>query len=72
MEAIIETRLRESVCLHDVLHGLRTGRGIGTAILELKTTQDLDRMYQYPLILVFLNMRKAYDTVDRGQLLTTL
>ena len=33
--------------------------------MELKLAQDLSRVYQDPLFLVFLDLRKAYDTVDR-------
>ena len=35
VEAIINTHLRASVRLHEVLHGFLTGRLTGTAILEL-------------------------------------
>ena len=72
MEAIIGTCLRASVYLHNVLHGLREGRGTGTVILELKLDQELDSMDQEPLVLVFLDLRNAYDTVDCGRLLMTL
>ena len=41
VEAIINTRLRESLRFHDVLHGLHAGKGIGTAILELNLAQEL-------------------------------
>ena len=71
MEAIINTRLRESIRLHDVLHGFHTWRGTGTAILELNLAQEIDSMDQYPLFLFFLDLHKAYNTVDRGRLLTT-
>ena len=39
VEEIIDTRLRESVILHDVLHGFRAGKVTGTEILELKLAQ---------------------------------
>ena len=41
VEAIVETRLRAIISFQDVLHGLRSGRGTGTAILELKLAQYL-------------------------------
>ena len=41
-------------------------------ILELRMPQELDSIYQVPLFLVFLNLKKSYDTVDHGILLTTL
>ena len=40
--------------------------------MELSTAQDLDSIYQDPLFLVFLDLRKAYDTLDSGRLLQTL
>ena len=51
--------------MHDVLHGFRAGRGMGTAILDLKLAQDISIIDQDPLFLVFLDLRKAYDIVDR-------
>ena len=58
--------------MHDVLHVFRAGRDTGTAILALKLAQNLSSIYQYPLFLVFLDLRKAYDTVDWDTLLITL
>ena len=58
--------------LHNVLHGFRAGRGKGISIMELKLSQELSRIYQDPLFLVFLDLRRAYDTVDRERLLMTL
>ena len=72
VEAIIDTRLRESVQLHDVLHGFHAGRGMGAAILGLKLDQELPDIDQDSLLLVFLDLNKSYDTVDCGQLLTSL
>ena len=40
--------------------------------MELKLAQDLTSIYQDPLLLVLLDLRKAYDTVDRERLLITL
>ena len=72
MEEIIDNRLRASVLLHDVLHGFRAGRGTGTAILELNLVQELARVDQDPLFLVFLDLCKAYSMVDHGHLLVKL
>ena len=33
VEALIDTRIRASIKSHDVLHGFRDGRGMGTAIM---------------------------------------
>ena len=72
VEAIIDTRLRASVRLHDVLHGFLTGRLTGTSILELNFTQELDSVYQDHLFLLFLDLCKTYDMVDSVRLLKTL
>ena len=72
VETIINTQLSESVCLHDVLRGFFTGRGTGTAILELNLAQELARIYQDSLFLFILNLSKAYDTIDNEHLLMTL
>ena len=72
VEALIDTRLCTSLHMHDVLHGFRAGRGTGTAIMELKLNQDLASIDQEPLFLVFLDLWKAYNTVDRDLLLITL
>ena len=72
VDVIIDTRLRSNFHLHDVLHGLCAGRVTGTDILELNLTQELARFEQDPLLLVFLDLRKAYDTVDWGRLLANL
>ena len=45
---------------------------MGPAILELKLSQELDSINQYPPLLVLLDLCKVYDTLERGCLLTTL
>ena len=72
VEATIDTRMKASTGIHDFLHGFRAERGMGKAILELKTDQELAVMYQDPLFLVFIDLQKTYDTVDRGHLLMLL
>ena len=64
MEAMIDAHLRSSIQFHDVLHGFHAGRGTGTATMELKQFQGPIRVNQYPLLLVLLDLRKAYNTVD--------
>ena len=46
VEAIIDTHLRASICLHVVLNGSHTGRGMGTETLELKMAQEISSMDQ--------------------------
>ena len=62
VEALIDTRLCASLQLHDVFHGFSSGRGMGTAIMELKLAQDIASIDQYSHFLVFLDQGKSYDT----------
>ena len=45
-EALIDTHLRASLQMHDVLHGFRVGIGTGTAIMELTLTHDISSIEQ--------------------------
>ena len=45
---------------------------MGTVILDLNIAQELASVYQEPLYLVFLDLQKAYDDLDRGHLLANL
>ena len=72
VEAIIDTRLLASIQFHDVFHGFRAGRGMGTANMDIKLYQELDSVNQDSLFPVFLDLRKVYDMVDRGRLIRTL
>ena len=40
--------------------------------MELNITQDMSIVEQDPILLVFLELRKAYENLDRGRLLKTL
>ena len=72
VEARIYTRLHTSIHLHDVLCGFRSRRGTGTVIMEMKLVQKLSRVDHKTLFLVFIKLRKTYDTIDRGRLIQTL
>ena len=41
LEELVDTRLRASLQLHEVLHRFHSRRGIGEAIMDLKLTQEL-------------------------------
>ena len=72
VDAIIDTRLRSSIHFYYVLHRFRAGRGVETATMELKLFQELSRIKQDPFFLVFINLRKSYNTLDRGRLIRNL
>ena len=64
--------LKRSVVLHNDLHGFRERRGTGTAMLEAKLAQKLAGITHEPLFQVLLDVRKAYDSLDRYQRLELL
>ena len=40
--------------------------------MDLKLAQELSRFNQYPFFILFLDLRKFYETVDHGRLIRTL
>ena len=72
VEAIIDSNIRVSIHFHEVLYGFQARRGTGTTIMELNIYQELAILDQYSLFLVFLDLRKAYNNVDRGRLIQNL
>ena len=62
--SIINARLKGSIEFHDSLHGFRAERGTGTATIEAKLIQQLASIHQVPLYEIFLDLKKAYDTLD--------
>ena len=74
MESIIDTCLLARIKFHYVFHWFHTGGGTGTATatMDIKLAQELSSVYQDPLFLIFLKVRKAYDRLDRGCLIRTL
>jgi Reverse transcriptase (RNA-dependent DNA polymerase) len=72
ISSIIKNRIADKVTFDDALHGFRSERGTSTAIIEAKLRMDTmlasgKNMYQ-----VFLDLSKAYDTVNRTKLLWAL
>ena len=62
--SIVNSRLQSSIVLHDALHGFRHGRGTWAAIMEAKLEQQLAGIFHDPLFQVFLEVRKAYNSLD--------
>ncbi len=60
--------------LHDCLHGFRAKKGTGTAIIKAKLAQpqQLAFMEQGPLYGIFIDLQKAFDSMDRGRCLEVL
>ena len=65
--AVVNFRLKRGMILHDALNGFRVGEGMGTATLEAKLVQYLIGLAQKPLFQAFLDVRKVYSSLDRGQ-----
>jgi Reverse transcriptase (RNA-dependent DNA polymerase) len=59
ISTIIKNRIVDSINFDDSLHGFLPERGTSTAIIEAMIASGM-AMYQ-----VFLDLSKAYDTVDR-------
>jgi hypothetical protein len=72
ISSIINNRLQESIPFHDSLHGFRRSRGTGTASLNAKLQTQLAHIQGVPLYQIFLDLSKAYDTLDRLQTLHIL
>ena len=72
ISSIINRRLSEMIVLDDVLHGLRANRGTSTAIMEAKLLAQLRCRLDEPLFMIFIDLKKAYDTLDRSQAMRIL
>ena len=55
---ILNRRFNSSITFHDVLHGLRAGRGTGTTTLEAKLLQQFTAMREEVLYMIFLDLTK--------------
>ena len=72
VEDIIDTRIKSLMKFHYVLHGFCANKGMGTEIMDINMAQELARINQDPIFLVFLDSSEAYDTPDHGIILHTL
>ncbi len=57
---------------YDFLHGGLPKRGIGTALIEAKLVQQLAWRDQCPLYEINVDLKKAYDAIDRGRMMEIL
>ena len=70
--AILNRRLTASITFYEFLHGFRAGRGKGTATLEANLLQQLAALREEVLYVIFLDLHKAYDALDRSRCLEIL
>ena len=71
IDIIMDTRLTAAIRLQEFLHGFVARKGTPTASIQVKLAQELASVEQEPLFLVFLDLRKAHNTVDRPRALQT-
>ena len=69
---ILNRRLTASITFHDFLNGFRAGRGTGTATPKDKLLQQLVALREEVLYVIFLDLHKAYDALDRSRCLEIL
>ncbi len=62
----------ETIVMHDSIHGCTQHRGTGTAIIEAKLAQQLAHLEQAPFYRVFIDLKKAFDAMDRERCLEIL
>ena len=72
MAEILRRRLTNAITYHDTLHGFRAGRGTGNATLEANLLQQLAAMREEVLYMIFMDLTKAYDALDRFRSLEIL
>ena len=70
--AILHCRLTTAITYHDALRGFWEGGGTGTATLEAKLIQQLTAMREEFLYMIFLELTKSYDALDRSRSLEIL
>ena len=69
---IINCRLTAYITYHELLHGLRAGCSTGTATLKAKLIQQLAAMREDVIYMIFLDLKKSYDALDRDICLVIL
>ena len=70
--SVINNRIVGSVEFHDSIHGSVPRRGTGTAILEAKLLSQLRSRIDEPLFIIFIDLKKAFYSVDRTRVLRLL
>ena len=72
ISSIITQCIQQSVKFHNAIHGFCPNRGTHTAIIEAKLYQQRHITEGKPLYHIFLDISKAYDTIDRKQKIRVL
>ena len=69
---ILNRRFTSSITYHDSLNCIRSVCGTGTATLEANLLQQLAAMREEVLYVIFLDLTKVYDALDRSRCLEIL
>ena len=69
---ILNFRLTDSITFHDLLNGFWAGCGTGTSTIEANILQQLASLREEVLYMIFLDLHKLYDTLDRSRCLEIL
>jgi hypothetical protein len=65
ISSIINGRMKAAINFDNAIHGFQEQRGTGTAIIQQKLHMQLDIAEKESGKHVFLDVKKAYDTLDR-------
>ena len=63
---ILNLWLTASITFHDFLHGFQAGCGTGTTTLEAKLLQKSATLREEVPYVIFLDLHKSYDALDRS------
>jgi len=69
---IVYLRASAVIQFHPDIHGFRHCRGCGTATLEAKLEMQWAALHSTPYFQIFLDLAKAYDSINRDRLLDVL
>ena len=69
---VLNRRFTSSITYRNALHDFRAGRGTGTATLEAKLLQHITAMREEDLYVIFLDLTKVYNALDRSRCLEIL
>ena len=72
MEVILNLQLTVSITFQEVLHGFWVDCGTSTATLMGKLLQQLAAMKEEVLYVIFLDLHKTYDALDRDRCLNIM
>ena len=69
---ILNHQLMASITFHNFLHGFWAGHGTGIATIKAKLLQQVAALRKEVLDVIFLDLHKAYDALDRFRCLDIL